>query len=56
MSQDLSLKLQPNASLRHASDRFQRRGEDLIQEVARAATKQLEFLPAGQAGRLRRPL
>jgi hypothetical protein len=49
ISWDLSLVLQPNTSLRHAGDRFQRRGEDLIQEAALAAIEKLRSLPAGQA-------
>jgi hypothetical protein len=49
MSWDMSYRPQPNTSLRHARDRFQHRGEDLILEAVLAAIEKHKSLPAGQA-------
>jgi hypothetical protein len=45
----MSYSPQPDTSSRHAGDRFQRRGEDLILEAALAAIEKHRPLPASQA-------
>lgn len=49
MSWDVALNEQQQSSGRHAGDRYTRRGEDLIIEVALAAIEKHKALPAGQA-------